>query len=281
MKQKPWARALSLAFAAIALTALMAAWLFPYQRVAYLLSAHASVWTGFELQIGELGPTLSWAGPGLEARNVRATLPGGDSLVLPSLFVRPAWTPRWLIGDSRLAIAVDGGALGRFDGQVGLGSGGSLSGRLDEVRVDLVPLDQLVPGLSMKGLLSGQVELAVDEEGEPVGRLEVEFSDGSLLAPGLPLPLPYERLSSDIELGGETRATIHALAIAGPMLSATLEGTVGRAALRGAEPLNLDMQIQRVGRALQPLLSSLGIELSPAGPTHLEIIGSLARPTFR
>ena len=117
--------------------------------------------------------------------------------------------------------------------------------------------------------------------GEPVGRIEVEFTEGNLMAPGLTLPLPYERLSSDIELGGEHWATVHALAVAGPMLSATLEGTVGRAAQRGTEPLNLDMQIQRVGRALQPLLSSLGIDLSPAGPTHLEIIGSLARPTFR
>ena len=92
---------------------------------------------------------------------------------------------------------------------------------------------------------------------------------------------PFERLNGDIGLGGETFATVRALSIAGPLLNATLSGTIGYAERNGSQALDLDMQIQRVGRLIQPLLRDLGIELSRAGPTRLQITGTLARPTFR
>jgi type II secretion system protein N len=212
---------------------------------------------------------------------VRAVLPRGDTFVLPRLFLRPAWTPRWLLGDPRLVVAIDGGTLGQLDGVVGFRHGGSWNARLVDVRVGVLPLDQAVPGLSMEGQLSGRIEVARDEAGAPAGSLELAFREGSLLAPGLPLPLPFERLDADIVLGGDVAARVRALAIAGPVLSATVDGTVGHADTPGEEPLVLEMQIQRVGRALQPLLSDLGVELARAGPTRLEITGTLARPTFR
>jgi type II secretion system protein N len=276
-----WVRGLALALAAIVLTLLFVAWLFPYERVADRLSDRATSWSGIELRFEDVGPTLSWGGVGLEAVDARATLPRGDAFVLPRLFLRPAWSPRWLLGDPQLVIQIDGGTLGRLDGVVGLGRGGSWDARLEDVRVGVLPLDQLVPGLAMEGLLTGRIEVARDDAGLAAGQLEVAFEDGSLQTPGLPIAVPYERLSADIGLGGEVAATVRALALAGPMLSATLSGTVGRGARPGAEPLDLDMQIQRVGRALQPLLRDLGIELARAGPTRLEITGTLARPTFR
>jgi type II secretion system protein N len=281
VKRIAWARALSLALAAIVLTALFVAWLFPYERVADRLSSRASAWAGIELRFDDLGLALSWGGVGIEARNTLVTLPGSEPFVLPSAFARPAWTPRWLLADPRFVISIDGGELGQIDAVVSLGGAGSLDTQLDGVRVEALPLDLFVPGLSMEGLLSGRIELSIDEHGEPVGGLDLEFSQGNLMAPGLPMSLPYERLNADIELGGEVSATIRALAVTGPLLSATLEGTVGRSAVRGAEPLDLDMQIQRVGRGIRPMLQQLGVELASAGPTLLQITGTLARPTFR
>ena len=278
-----WLRALALAFVGLLLTASFAAWQFPYARVADRLSQRATTWTGIELQIEHIGPALSWGGVGIEARGVRAVLPRGDTFVVPSLFLRPAWTPRWMLGDPRLVLAIDGGTLGRLDAVVGLGRGGGSSWQADlaDLRVGVLPLDQVVPGLSMEGQLSGRVDVARDETGAPTGQLDLAFREGSLMAPGLPLPLPFERLDADIVLGGDVAARVRALALAGPVLSATVEGTVGQAAVRGDEPLDLEMQIQRVGRALQPLLADLGVELAPAGPTRLEISGTLGRPTFR
>jgi len=276
-----FARALPVALAAVLLTSSFVAWLFPYERVAGALSERATAWTGIELHFGEVGPALSWGGVGIEALDVRAALPRGDTFVLPSLFLRPAWSPRWLIGDPQLVVAVDGGALGTLDGTVGLGGSGSWDAELASIRVGILPLELAVPGLFMEGTLSGTVRVALDDAGQTAGELSLEFTEGSLQAPGLPLPLPYERLNADIELGGDVTATVRALAIAGPVMSATLAGTVGRAEQRGREPLSLEMQIQKVGRALQPLLRDLGIELASAGPTRLEITGTLDRPTFR
>ena len=276
-----WTRAIQLALLAVALTTLFVALLFPYERIASSLSARATRWTGIELEFEEVGPTVSWRGLGLEATDVRATLPRGDSFVLPSVFLRPALSLRWLIGDPQLVFDIDGGVLGEVDGQIGLGSGGSWNARLHDIRVGVLPLAQIVPGLALEGQLSGRFAFRRDDEGRPAGELDFDCREGSLMAPGLPLPVPFERLQGKIEFGGELAANIHALALSGPVISATLSGTVQRAPRPDAQPLEMAMQIQKVGRALQPLLLELGLELAEAGPTHLQIRGTLGRPTFR
>lgn len=276
-----WARAFAVAVAAVLLTGAFTVWSFPYERVADSLSERATAWSGIEFEFDDIGPTLSWGGIGLEARNVRATSPQDDGFLLPSVFLRPAWSLEWLRGDPQLALQIDGGELGQLDGVAGLGHGGSWDARLEDLRVAVVPLDQWIPGLSMEGQLSGRFVVELDEAGRPRGELEVEFSSGSLTAPGLPLPLPYERLNGDIALGGEAFAVVRTLTIAGPMLNASLSGTIGYAEQQGAEPLELDMQIERAGRSLRPFLRRLGITLSRKGPTRLQITGTISRPTFR
>ena len=90
-----------------------------------------------------------------------------------------------------------------------------------------------------------------------------------------------ERLAGDIEFGDEHLADVRELSLRGPVLDATLRGTITPAERRGSEPLALEMELERVSPSLQPFLHGLGIPLVRRGPTRLVITGTLARPTFR
>lgn len=277
----PWLRRIAISLGVVLLTATFVILSFPYDRIAAALSTRSQAWTGLTLEIDEISPTMSWAGLGLEVRGARVTSLDADPLALSSLFMRPSWTPGWLLGDPRIFVEIEGDGLGRLEGEVGLGGGGSWKIRLDDIQVDVLPLQLLVPGLSMEGRLSGDLDLAFDDLNRPQGTINVVFLEGTLMAPGLPIPLPFERLVSNIEFGEEHLAEVRELSVRGPVLDANLHGTIEPAQRRGSEPLALAMEIERVSPMLQPFLHGLDIPLARRGPTRLTITGTLERPTFR
>ena len=276
-----WRRRIAVALAVCGTVLTLAALSFPYERIAYALSARSQAWTGMTLEIGELGPAVSWGGVGFEAKQARITPPGAAPLLVPRLFIRPSWTVGWLTGQPSLSFDLDGGALGRLEGSASLGRAGRWQTRFEEIQVEALPLQLAVPGLAMSGTLTGEVDLTVDERGAPQGAVAFAFSNGDLSAPGLPLALPFERLKGDILLGGEVLATVQDLTVESPLLQARIQGTVARAPRRGAEPLALVMELERVGPMLQPCLRQLDVPLARKGTTRLEITGTLGRPTFR
>ena len=276
-----WRRRIAVALALIATVLTLVVFSFPYERIPEALAARSEAWTGIAVEIEELGPTISWEGIGVEARQARLTPPGAAPLLVPRLFIRPSWTLGWLTGQPRLFVQLEGGELGRLEGFAGLGSNGGWQTRLDDIRLDALPLQLMVPGLAMSGVLSGDIDLTLDELGNPQGTVAVVFSDGDLSAPGLPIALPFEQLTSDILFGGEHLATVQELSVRGPLLDARIHGTIATAPRRGSEPLSLTMELDRVGPMLQPFLRELDVPLARQGTTQLEITGTLERPTFR
>jgi type II secretion system protein N len=254
---------------------------FPYDRLAAAISDRAEAWAGVHLEIEEIGPTLSWGGVGIQARGARIRLPNEEPFVLSALFIRPSWTLSWLTGRPRVFIEIDGGPLGGLQGSIGLGRRGGASTRLEAVRVDVLPLENLVPGLDMEGTVTGDIDVTLDAEGNPEGTVDIQFTDGNLAAPGLPLALPFDQIKASIALGGEHVAVIEELSVRGPLLDATIRGNVARAERRGDEPLDLEMALERVGPVIQPFLQQLEIPLARQGTTTLEISGTLGRPTYR
>lgn len=271
----------ALALLALALTTLFAIWIFPYARLARAISARSEALVGIRLELGDLAPELGLAGPGLAATNVRATLPRGETLLLPRVFLRPALSLRWLRGAPSFAVDLDGGGLGTLDGEVAVGAGGGFRGTLDGIALALLPLDQAVPGLSMEGRVSGDVDIATNDAGRPEGRLAFVASDGNLVGPGLPIAVPFARFEGDLELGGAVFAQVAKLELDGPMLFASATGTVALAEVAGQEPLDLALEIRPIGDDLAPILAGLGIPAQAGQTTKLRITGTLARPTFR
>jgi len=274
-------RWLGLAVAAFVLTGFFAVLRFPYDRLATTLSDQSESLTGIRLVLSDLSPSL-WPGSmGLVATEVRAVLPRGETVVLPSVRVRPAVSLSWLLGAPSLYVDVRGGGLGTVEGELTLGSGAAFDGSLRGVNLALLPLDQLAPGLGLDGVVDGDIDVANDAEGHPSGHVGFEAARGSFAANGLPVAVPFDSFVGDLRLGGEHFARIEKLELRGPMLDATATGTVGRAAVRGSEPLAVELDLLAKGNGIQPVLQQLGVPVGRGGRSRLQVTGTLARPTFR
>lgn len=265
----------------LALTLLFAVWLFPYPRLARALSDRSEALVGIQFHFNELGPTLGLGGIGIEATQVRATMPRGETLVIPRIALRPAFTLGWLTGNPALAVDLEGGGLGKLEGDVSLGATGGFVGSLERVALPLLPLEQAVAGLHMEGHVSGKVDVTLNAEGEPEGHLDFEAVDGSIDAPGMPMGLPFKTFTGKLELGGEQYAIVEKLEFTGPMLYAKAVGNVGHSEQAGREPLDMELKLRPVANGMLPALRELGIRAKAGQPTTLQITGTLSRPTFR
>ncbi len=274
-------RWLGVALAAVVLTTVFAVARFPYDRLARTISDRSEALVGIRLQIADLGPSLWPASFGIIASDVRAVLPRGETLVIPSIRIRPSWSLGWLRATPALLLDVEGGGLGDIAGELTLGPSGGFDGGLEAVNLALLPLDQLVPGLAMEGEVNAVAELALDEQGDLLGTVTFRAAEGSLSAAGMPVALPFESFEGELEFGGEHFARVAKLALRGPMLDANADGTVGRAVQRGSEPLAMTLSLRPKGDALRPMLRQLGVTFTPAGTAELQITGTLSRPTFR
>ena len=271
----------TLALLAGVLTTLFAIWIFPYGRLARAISDRSEALVGVQIELDDLAPHLGLSGLGLAATNVRATLPRGDALLLPRVFLRPALSLGWLRGEPSFAVDVDGGGLGRVAGEIAVGAHGGFRGDLDGLALALLPLDQAVPGLSMEGRVTAAVDVATGDAGRPEGTLVFHATEGNLMGPGLPIAVPFARFEGDLALGGDVFARVAKLELDGPMLFASATGTVALAEVAGQEALDLALDVRPAGRALVPVLRDLGIDAQPGQTTRLAITGTLARPTFR
>ena len=82
---------------------------------------------------------------------MRAVLPRGETLSIPSIRIRPAASLSWLRLSPAFVLDVDGGGLGNIRGDVLLGRAAGFDGKLESVNLALLPLEQLVPDLAMDG----------------------------------------------------------------------------------------------------------------------------------
>jgi type II secretion system protein N len=280
LPRSPVRRALAIAAAYCALTALFAIARFPVERLAPRIEAAASAATGSRVQIGTLDIQLVALLPALHAREVAVTTPAGTRLALDRVRLRPAWSLSWLRGHPSLALSLRAGEA-RLDGTVRLGSTPGFQGDFSELDLAGLPAAALEgTGISLDGRLSGALDLRLGEGG-PEGDVSLHAVDGSLSMSLLPVGIPFRTLDADATLGGDALAEITALVVEGPMVAMRASGTVARGPAPALAPLALEARLEVREAALRSMVADTGVVLGPDGVAELAIGGTLGAPELR
>src|SRR5262249_50832770 len=117
-------------------------------------------------------------------------------------------------------------------------------------------------------------------EAGPEGDIEFEARDGMLTHPNLPLPMPFQKLTGDVDLGGTVWAQIKKLELASPLASGHASGTIGRSPAFASAPLALEVELA-VSGGVQGSLRSQGVAIGNDGQIHVNVSGTPARPVVR
>ena len=252
--------------------------LFPYERIQGSLTGQLEAATGARVVVGELRGGLGLLGPGLSARQLRASWPDGTVFAIESGWVRPAWSFSWLRG--RPAVHLDlRGLPGEVRGTLWPGAEVGFEGRVEALPLEALPLENLAGALPLTGLLSAALDLERGAAGLS-GDVDFEARDGSVSMDELPFDLPYERLEGELVFDDPTRIEVRNLSLAGPMLTLEAEGSVGRSPQPAMASLDLQVDLQVVDPNLRPVVASQGLALDGEGRASLAVGGTVGRPRF-
>jgi hypothetical protein len=247
-------RITGIAIAAVVLTLFFMVLGFPYDRLAQRIAGQIERQTGTRVALGPVSLGLVHWAPGLEAESVRIVRPDGSRIDLDHLGVRPAFSLAWLRGTPAWATDVES-AQGAASGVLTLGDAPGFDGGLYDV------------------------DLVLGEEG-PTGSVVFEARDGILAHPELPLPMPFEKIDGEIDLGGEDWARIRSFAFESPLASGRVRGTIGRAPRFALAPLRLQVELT-VSGAVQGSLNAQGVEIGKHGEIRADVTGTPMRPVVR
>ncbi len=267
------AQRVAAALACFAATAFFLVRGFPYDLLATRIAQAVARATPLELSIGELGPSFSLLGPGVEATGVRLTTPGGDGLSIDRLRIRPAWSLGWLWLRPAFRIGAEV-AGGYVEGR--LSAGPSFAGEIGALDLAQLPVNALWPGAGLSGRLDATLDLLATAAGL-VGSIALTTQQGSATLPRLPLPLPFESLSARLALGGDALLRVEELRLAGPGMEAEVTGSLGQAPSFAEAPFDLRIELE-VDPALRAGLQAFGVPLRADGRGSLHVTGTAAQP---
>jgi type II secretion system protein N len=274
-------RILGIAVFCILLTLFFMLVRFPYEQLRGPLEDRLRVASGADVSLGELrgGPSIGLIG--LHAGPVRLTWPDGTLVAIDSVALRPAWSTSWLRGEPALHTDVRaevGNARGAFWPSI---EEAGFSGRIEDVDLSALPT-RLLPTSEELGLV-GRLDADLDVTrslGRIAGTIDFEAREGAVITPGSGIPLPYEALSGHIELAQDGSAALRDWTLSGPLLSASLAGTVGASAQLLAAPLDVTLQVRVDDDGARRALTPLGVETAADGTATLHVGGSLSAPTL-
>ncbi len=251
---------------------------FPYDQLGAQIVRRIEQSQGVHLAIGELAPVMPLAGPALEATGVRATLSSGDLLQIDRALVRAAWSTSWFLGDPAVHLELEGpegGAMGtlQWNGST------SWNGTVWNVSAALPPLADLVPGVGVDGMFDASIYVRIGEL-ETEGLIDFEVRDGSLSLPNISVALPFERLSGELELGGDRYLTLASIGIEGSAVSGTGSGEVARAETFEQAPLSLEFELL-IDPALSKKVGAAGLRVNQSGRAKVRVSGTVAQPRIR
>jgi len=214
--------------------------------------------------------------PQLRARDVAITWPAGPPVTFERVRVHPAVSASWLRGHPSLKLALRS-PLGEADGVVMIGPESAFDGELRDLSLALVPIQDIAAGTQLDGRADATIDLQMAETG-PQGSVVFEAKNGSLTLPLLPIGVPFDKLSANLEFGGDVFAKLDSLDLAGPLASLTASGTVGRGPTPALSPLALQARIEASEPALRSMLQSQGLALDASGGATVTIDGTLGAP---
>jgi type II secretion system protein N len=247
---------------------------FPYDLLGDRISARVEADTRMQLQIGSVSPHLGLRGLGLAARDVYVQQQGGPKLTLERLVLRPAWSSSWLSGTPALHLDLKSD-LGAGSGTLVLGDSVRWQGSLHSVQVEPLLVGTLQDGFDLAGTLDAEVDLEArtSEGGALFGHIHFDLKDGTFSGPGLPIALPFESLGGDLQFGEDAYIRIEEMKLEGPIVAATIEGTIGDSPVRGRQPLDLRLAYEVRDKSL---VSVFGRSRGQGN-----ISGTLQKPVFQ
>jgi type II secretion system protein N len=270
--------AVTVALAAVALTFVLMVLRFPYDRLALFVAQRVEQSTGARISLGPVSLALVRFAPGIGASGVQITQSDGTRIDLDRLAVRPALALAWLKGVPALAIEVES-PRGAASGVITFGDAPGYSGTLRDVDLEQLPQQRIGAPLRVNGHADADVDVTLREAG-PEGEVSFEARDGMVTHPNLPLPMPFQTLTGDVELGGETWARIPKLELSSPLATGHATGAVGRGPQFASAPLKLEIDLT-VSGAVQGSLRSQGVAVANDGKIHVNVSGTPARPVVR
>lgn len=251
---------------------------FPYTKLGDRIADELQRRHGIRVEFASVNPQLHLAGPGIQARGVRTTLPGGEALRLERVALRPAWSAAWLRGDQAVFTEIES-ELGNLTGTVVLGGSHGFSGNLEQVAVGRLPFEAAAALGSLDGMLDATVDILVGEQG-PEGRASFAAVDGSLDFTGFPTAIPFETLTGELDFGGESLITVNRLDLSGPMVDANLTGNILQGASFPEAPLRLEAEIEAKA-GLKSAMSGAGLRVDRNGKAKVRITGTVSQPNVR
>lgn len=275
---RAFVRALATLALGIALLLGFAFAFFPFERLEPALAARIGAATRSRATFGQLSVGWELRGPFAELHALTLRWSDGSTLMLDTLRVEPALSAAWLRGVPTASVK----SLAAFGSVDGIVSREVVQLRAEQLEVSALPKDWFgESGAPIDGRVDAT--LAATRVAEQwSGRLSIQGADGVLALPGAPVAIPYESLRGTLALDELGTLTLAGIALAGPMASATAEGTIAAGYAGPATgALDVAIDVKRIDPALVPSLTAAGIPLDPSGTGRLHMTGSVDQPAFQ
>ena len=272
-------RALGWLLAGLALTALFSLWLLPWDRYRGLAERELSRAIGAEVRVGSLGPALGRGIAVLRLRDVELAFDGGRRLAISELRMRPALSTSWLRLEPAVRVLAASEA-GGLDGTCWLGERPGFAGDVEDLALELLPLEGFADGLALRGRADLTLDLVSDGAGL-TGEVELAAREGSVAFPPYGLPIPYATARGSLTLAPATGLAIESLELDDPeRLSLRASGTIGASPSPGLSPLDLTARLEVLDPALRSLFAQ-AIPLDGEGNAEVRLSGTLDTPILR
>jgi len=269
----------ALPLASLLLVAIFALILFPYGRFREIAAARLGQATGASVSLDELSGGLSIGGPCLTAANLSLRWPDRQELLLERAEIRPAWSLSWMRGEPALHLDVMGPA-GSATGTLWPGASLAFAGELRGIDPALLPVGRLADPPPVLGRVDAEIDLRQGSTG-PIGSIRFESWDGSVALPHLPLGIPFQEARGEIRRSDSGAITVRGFELSGPMLSASLEGTIAPSGRRDEGALDLQGDLTEADPALRSMMQPYGFRFDSTGAARFRVSGTVSRPVLR
>ena len=251
---------------------------FPYDDFRQPLSNQLQRITKGEVQIGGIEPTLGWTGPGMAALDINLTQPGQPRIRIDRLAMRPSWSSGWFRMEPTLQLDLDS-PMASADGVLALGDTPGWSGQIDIPDLSALPLPA-ESTVDLTGSLHTEADLLLPNAG-PMGPVRFEALSGSFTHPEMPIPVQFDRLTGELQLGGQALVELKEVLLDGPIIAADIEGVVLPGAGNRDPALDMDVIIEVKSAPLKAMMRGMGLRLDRSGLTSFKLGGTLSRPITR
>ena len=114
----------------------------------------------------------------------------------------------------------------------------------------------------------------------PEGTVHFEMREGSVSIPNMPVALPFQTISGNLELGGDAYLTLETLALEGPIVTGSGSGTIAMADSFALAPVQMEFKLN-VKPALAGGVRAAGLRVDRKGDTTVRINGTVQAPSIR